>query len=204
MIIDCDTHVIPRDAFDYVGEEFAALRPVFHFDEKGHYWHCDFPGRPEEVPGTTPLPGIRGAGTDFDGMCDMEARLEDFAKLGVDMQVIGPQFTGWWSYLIEPELATAMARSHNVAVLKIMKSYPGRYIGAALVALQNVEGAIREMEWAYDRALRPSSSTTLIRSVSIPLEKRLAATGTFGRFSKEPRRWRCRSCFTPSSTATGS
>jgi hypothetical protein len=113
MIIDCDTHVIPPDAFDYLGEEFAALRPVFHFDDKGHYWHCDFPGRPEEVPGTTPLPGIRGAGTDFDGMCDMEARLEDFAKLGVDMQVIGPQFTAWWSYLIEPELATAMARSHK-------------------------------------------------------------------------------------------
>lgn len=99
-------------------------------------------------------PASGGAGTDFDGMCDMEARLEDFGKLGVDMQVIGPQFTGWWSYLIEPELATAMARSHNVAVLKIMKSYPGRYIGAALVALQNIEGAIREMEWAYDEGFK--------------------------------------------------
>ena len=56
MIIDCDTHVIPRDAFDYLGKEIAALRPVFHFDDKGHYWHCDFPGRPEEVPGTTRCP----------------------------------------------------------------------------------------------------------------------------------------------------
>ena len=121
MIIDCDTHVIPRDAFDYVDEKVAGLRPVFQFDDKGHWWYCDFPGKPEDVPGTTPLPGIRGAGTDFDGMCDMEARLKDFARLGVDVQVIGPQFTGWWSYLIEPELATAMARSHNLAVLNIMR-----------------------------------------------------------------------------------
>jgi len=154
MIIDCDTHVIPRDAFDYMDEKVAALRPVFHFDEKGHWWYCDFPGKPEEVPGTTPLPGIRGAGTDFDGMCDMEARLQDFARLGVDVQVIGPQFTGWWSYLIEPELATAMARSHNLAVLKIMREYPGKFIGAALVALQDVNGAIREMEWAYDQGFK--------------------------------------------------
>jgi predicted TIM-barrel fold metal-dependent hydrolase len=154
MIIDCDTHVIPRDAFDYVDEKVAGLRPVFHFDDKGHWWHCDFPGKPEEVPGTTPLPGIRGAGTDFDGMCDMNARLRDFAKLGVDVQVIGPQFTGWWSYLIEPELATAMARSHNLAVLKIMREYPGKFIGAALVALQYVDGAIREMEWARDQGFK--------------------------------------------------
>lgn len=69
------------------------------------------------------MPGIRGAGTDFDGMCDMEARLKDFVKLGVDIQLIGPQFTGWWSYLIEPELATAMVRSDNLAILKIMQAY---------------------------------------------------------------------------------
>jgi len=97
MIIDCDTHVIPRDAFDYVDKRFESLRPVCHFDENRRYFSCDFPGKPEDVPGTTSLPGIRGAGTDFDGMCDMEARLKDFVKLGVDMQVIGPQFTGWWS-----------------------------------------------------------------------------------------------------------
>jgi predicted TIM-barrel fold metal-dependent hydrolase len=154
MIIDCDTHIIPRDAFDYVEEEFTNLKPVFHFDEKGHYWYCDFPGKPPEVPGTTPLPGIRGAGTDVDGMCDMEARLRDYEKLGVDLQVLGPQFTGWWSYLIEPALADAVAHSHNLAVLKIMRQYPSKFIGTALVALQDVQGAMREMEWAYDNGFK--------------------------------------------------
>lgn len=166
MIIDCDTHVIPRDAFDYLDERFEARKPVFRFDDKGRYFACDFPGKPVEVPGTTPLPGFRGAGTDFDGMCDMEARLADFARLGVDAQVIGPQFTGWWSYLIEPELATAMARSHNVAVLKIMREYPGKFIGAALVALQDVDGAVREMEWAREQGFK-----TVILDFSYPVRE---------------------------------
>lgn len=39
MIIDCDTHVIPRDAFDYVDEKLAALKPIFPFDDKGHWWY---------------------------------------------------------------------------------------------------------------------------------------------------------------------
>src|SRR5215469_2045311 len=84
-------------------------------------------------------------------MCDMEARLKDFVKLGVDIQPIGPQFTGWWSYLIEPELATAMARSDNLAALKIMQAYRDKFIGAALTALQDVEGPIRELEWTRPR-----------------------------------------------------
>lgn len=154
MIIDCDAHIIPRDAFDYVDEPFAHLRPVFHFDEQGRYWHCDFPGAPEEVPGTTPLPSVRGAGTNMDGMCDVEARLTDFAKMGVDRQVLVPQFTGWWNYLTEPRLGSAMARSHNLAVLKIMRQYPGKFIGIALVALQDVEGATRELEWACENGFK--------------------------------------------------
>ncbi len=81
MTIDCDAHIIPKDAFDYVDGEFADLKPVFHFDERGHYWYCEFPGGPEEVPGTTPLPPERGSGTNYDGMCDVQARLSDYEKL---------------------------------------------------------------------------------------------------------------------------
>ena len=41
-----------------------------------------------------------------------------------------------------------MARSHNQALLRLMKRYPGKVLGAALVPLQDVAGAIDEMEWA--------------------------------------------------------
>ena len=150
MTIDCDAHIIPRDAFDYVDGEFAGLKPVFHFDERGYYWYCEFPGGPPEVPGTTPLPPERGSGTNYDGMCDVHVRLGDYEKLGIEQQILVPQFTFWWSYLTEPRLGSAMARSHNRSVLKIMREFPGKFLGAALVALQDVEGAIREMEWAYE------------------------------------------------------
>ena len=44
MIIDCDTHFLPRDAYDYCGSEWDALRPHFAFDEKGQLTTVDFPG----------------------------------------------------------------------------------------------------------------------------------------------------------------
>ena len=50
MIIDCDTHFMPRDAFDRVPGALDALRPHLRFDAKGEYTGLDFPGRPPEVP----------------------------------------------------------------------------------------------------------------------------------------------------------
>ena len=97
MIIDCDTHIIPRDAFDYMEEEVARQRPRLHFDEKGLYTHCDFSARPPLVSNTTPLPSFAdsrgGSGVDLLGMSDMDARVKDLEKLGVDQQVVLPQFT---------------------------------------------------------------------------------------------------------------
>ncbi len=154
MIIDCDTHIIPKDSFQYIEGDLASKRPNFHFDDKGHYVCCDFPGKPAEVPGTTPHLGFNGSGTNYDGMCDVGVRLRDYERMGIDLQVLVPQLVGWWSYLIEPSLANAMARSHNLAILRIMREYPDKFIGCALVALQDVEGSIRELQWAFDNGFK--------------------------------------------------
>ena len=71
-------------------------------------------------------------------------------RLGIDQQIVLPQFSGWWSYLIEPELACRMARSHNESLLRVMQEFAGKIFGSALVALQDVQTAIDEMEWAQD------------------------------------------------------
>jgi len=152
--IDCDSHIIPKDAFDYVEEDLASLKPIFHYDEQGLFWYLDFPGAPPGVPGTTPSPPVKGSGTNHLGMVNLQTRLEDFDKLGIDQQLLVPQFNGWWSYLIEPRLATALARSHNVSILKLMNEYPGKFLGTALVALQDVESATRELEWAYENGFK--------------------------------------------------
>ncbi len=98
MIIDCDTHIIPRDVFDSINMGVEQIRPLLHFDDAGLYTHSDFLGAPPLVPGTTPLPSFSqargGSGTDLLGMTDIEVRLKDCQRLGVDRQVLLPQFRG--------------------------------------------------------------------------------------------------------------
>lgn len=148
MIIDTDTHVMLPDAFEYVGPELRPLAPRLSFNEEdGSYDVVEFPGRPERVPGSFPQPRtgnkLRGAGF-------IEDRLEDFERLRVDKQMLMTNFTGWWSYLIEPQLGTAMAHSHNVSMLKVMQQYPDQFMGIALLALQDVDGSIAELRWAKE------------------------------------------------------
>jgi predicted TIM-barrel fold metal-dependent hydrolase len=154
MIIDCDTHLMPRDAFDNVSGNLSARKPLLRFDDNGLYVDLEFPGDAPQVSGTSPL-GAPGSGAMFRSLWDLQARMTDYDhRLGIEMQFVLPQFSGWWSYLIEPELANRMARSHNESVLRIMKEFPGRILGVALVALQDVEGAIRELEWAKENGFK--------------------------------------------------
>lgn len=149
MIIDCDTHYMPRDAFDRVSGALAARRPVLKFDDGGIYTGMDFPGRPTALPEATPL-AAPGTGSEYPGMCDMEARLKDYVEMGIERTCLLAQFSGWWSYLIDPQLATSMAHSWNLSVLELQKKYPKHVSGIALIALQDVDAATREMAWAKD------------------------------------------------------
>lgn len=150
VIIDCDTHFMPRDAFDGVDGKLATIRPKLQFNDQELYVDVEFPGYPGEVPGTSPLLAP-GSGAMFKSLWDPESRMADYDnRLGIEQHVVLPQFSGWWSYLIEAELACRMARSHNQALLRLMKEYPGRILGVALIPLQDVAASIREMEWAMD------------------------------------------------------
>ena len=147
MIIDCDTHIMPSDAFDDMPEEFRDKAPIPRYSEEGLLIDIDFPGGPPEVPGVTPL-GAPGSGASMKGLVDLQVRLDEMPVLGVDRQFILPQFSGWWTYMIEPALASAIARSYNLSNLRLMEHYGDRIIGVALVQLQDVPAAILEMEWA--------------------------------------------------------
>ena len=154
MIIDCDTHYLPADAYDHLGPEWEEKRPRFVWDDKGLLTGVDFPGAPPPVPGATPLEPP-GTGARYRGMYYMDERLRDYEKLGIDRQFLFPQLTATvFSYLVEPRLANAMAHSWNLAIHAQMKRHPRELIGGALVALQDVPGAIREMEWARENGFR--------------------------------------------------
>ncbi|MBM2809801.1 MAG: amidohydrolase [Chloroflexi bacterium] len=149
MIVDCDSHFMPKDAFDYVDGPLASRRPFLKFDPRNPdvLNDIEFPGAPAPAPGTTPLPAP-GSGSRYLGNANIEARMDYYDQVGIEKHFILPQFTGWWSYLIEPELANAMAHSLNLAVLNVVKESAGRIEGVALVALQDVPSAIAELEWA--------------------------------------------------------
>jgi len=147
MILDMDTHILPTDIYDYVEGRTADKRPLFKFDRDGVLTSWDFPGN-HVVKGTTPLPPP-GAGGKHRGLTDMEFRLEEYEKLGIDQQLLLPQFSAiYFNYTLDPELALQMAHSYNLSILKLMQKYPRQLIGSALVALQDVPTAIAEMEWA--------------------------------------------------------
>jgi predicted TIM-barrel fold metal-dependent hydrolase len=148
LIIDADTHITPKDAYDYIDGPLDALRPRFTFNDKGFLTTVDFPGKPAQLPGATPSKAP-GTGSTYPGMSHMDARLEAYRQLGIEKQVLFPQYSAMrFDYLIEPELAAAMAHSYNLSIVKLLKEYPDQLIGGAQVALQDVPSAIREMEWA--------------------------------------------------------
>jgi predicted TIM-barrel fold metal-dependent hydrolase len=154
VIVDCDTHFLPPDAYDRMGAEWERLRPRFVWDGQGLLTGVEFPGEPPRVPGATPLEPP-GTGARYRGMYDMGERLRDYEKLGIERQFLFPQLTATvFSYLVEPRLAAAMAHSYNLSVLELVRQHPGRLIGGALVALQDVDGAVREMKWARDNGFR--------------------------------------------------
>jgi len=154
MIIDCDTHYLPPDAYDHMGPEWEEKRPRFVWDDKGFLTDVDFPGAPPPVPGATPL-DPPGTGARYRGMYYMDERLRDYEKLGIEQQFLFPQLTATvFSYLVEPRLANAMAHSWNLTILRQMKQHPRELIGGAMVALQDVPGATREMEWARENGFR--------------------------------------------------
>ena len=152
MIIDCDTHIMPSDAFDDVPEEFRGKAPIPRYSEEGLLIDIDFPGGPPEVPGVTPL-GPPGSGAKMKGLVDLQVRLDEMPVLGVDSQFVLPQFSGWWTYMIEPALASAIARSYNLSNLRMMERHDC-LVGVAIVQLQDVPAAIREMEWAQKEGFR--------------------------------------------------
>jgi len=152
MIIDFDTHILPRDSFARVAKRFSHLIPQYTFDGAGICTAMTFPGEPPPVPGATPQPGP-GTGSRYLGMYDIASRIDAMDQQGIDVQVLVPQFQAVGSYLVEPELGAAMARSYNEAVAGIVAAKPRRFVGGAMIPLQHHEAAIAELEWAHDNGL---------------------------------------------------
>ena len=149
IVIDADSHNMPEGFLDDEDalRRFRSRWPRLITDAIGRSW-VHFPERERQLtphhrtlrselfPGRRP-PGYRDSAV-------REAWLDD---AGIDMQVLVPSPSPY-AYAIEPELGLAMAQAFNNALARQIERHPGRFIGLAVVPMQDVVASIEELDRA--------------------------------------------------------
>jgi aminocarboxymuconate-semialdehyde decarboxylase len=93
-----------------------------------------FPSRPS----TTTWP---------EGGHNVDLRLEDMARTGVDVQAISP-FVGTFLYEIPTEVNVEFCKLYNEEFARLKREHPGKFAPLATVPLQDGEAAAAELERA--------------------------------------------------------
>src|SRR5437660_1488058 len=160
MVIDADGHANePRDLFDrYLENKFKDCGPKVVEVGKVLYWMVEGKLFPRPV-------GNWGHGTpngylfqkgkpdmaiSSPGLDDVEGRLKDLDKEGIDVQVVYPNIMALASHLDDGELAAAMCRAYNNYCAEKCQAYNGRVKAIAAVALQNPAEAAKELRRALE------------------------------------------------------
>jgi predicted TIM-barrel fold metal-dependent hydrolase len=146
-IIDCDSHFISPGIFDFVPAKFQDQLPKLVFDDKKTLTEVKIDADPiypvdfEELALRALLPGG----------CSFDERIKDLEKLKVDFQLIAPQERLMrFNYTLEKNLAAAISHSYNLSVKNIMEQYPNKFFGPALLPMQDIDLAIKELNWAIE------------------------------------------------------
>jgi len=143
--IDADSHYLDPDVFKYTDKENAYRLPKFEFDSCQRLTAVNFETDPNPF-SRNPLPPH--GYNDYSGISNIESRIEDFKKLGINFQILNPQEMAMrFSYLVEKNLAVDMAQSYNRRIIEIFKKYPNHFYGPALLALQDPEWSLKEIQW---------------------------------------------------------
>jgi hypothetical protein len=116
-------------------DEFRHLAPAWLPQGKGRV-ALVAPNLPEPPRRSgTLLPRVRIKG-DF----DPEVRLKDMDAMGIERQLLNPEF-GQYAYETEPRLAAAMCQSANQAIGNVIRAHADRFIGSAVIPTQNIKAS---------------------------------------------------------------
>jgi aminocarboxymuconate-semialdehyde decarboxylase len=146
--VDCDSHILPEDAFADVSPAFRQEGPRIETDAQGNSGVV-YPARQRNIPDYARIipnpfnPRPRSSGN------KPEVRIADMAKANIDIQVLVPS-NGSFYYDVEPELGLNVCQSYNNAIGRIVKKYPGKFLGLATLPMQAPRLAAEEL----DRAVR--------------------------------------------------
>lgn len=145
--IDCDSHFSPHDAFDEVDPKFFRRGPRIVFDGSGRE-AVVYPAKTENMPYFMwDYPTQFRLAKRTPGLWDADVRVRDMAKTGFDRQVLLAQNSPF-AYDVDPELGASVCRSFNNALARVLKKYPDKFIGLAVLPMQDLYRAIEELDRA--------------------------------------------------------
>jgi aminocarboxymuconate-semialdehyde decarboxylase len=144
--VDCDSHILPEDAFADIPPAYSDEGPHIQTDGNGNSCVV-YPARQRNIPDyarTIPNPfnpRPRSSGN------KPRVRIADMEKANIDIQVLVPS-NGSFYYDVEPELGAAVCRSYNNAIGRIVTRYPGKFLGLATLPMQAPKKAAAELHRA--------------------------------------------------------
>lgn len=145
--VDCDSHFLPYDAFDEVDRRFGDRGPRFVFDGLGRDVVV-YKARAQQIPDFMwDYPTCLQPGRRYPGVSDGDVRAADLEKIGFDRQVLVPN-NAPFAYDVDPDLGASVCRSYNHAVARVLDRHPHKFIGLAVLPMQDVDRAIEELDHA--------------------------------------------------------
>jgi len=132
-VVDVHCHYLSPE----VGAKYAYLHPVKH-DATAVY--------ATELSRQVNMKQIQELGAKFN---QVAVRLKDMDKMGIDIQVVSPAPIQYF-YFTEPELGAQISRDINESIALVVAQRPDRFVGMGTIPLQDVDLAIKELEYAVN------------------------------------------------------
>jgi aminocarboxymuconate-semialdehyde decarboxylase len=126
---DLHAHIISAEAIAEMGAAFPDAGPVLEDREDGVYLR--YPGRPA----MGPVP---------QAMVDVEPRLADMDRQGVDVQVLAVP-PSQFHYHVEAAAGVAFASLQNDALIELSRRIPTRFEAFATLPLQDPDASVAEI-----------------------------------------------------------
>jgi len=175
--IDIHAHLVPRTLWEAVD----ARRPWYGFRHE-----------PGAGLGTMVGDGKRTSFNSAKVRFTSEERLEDMDAQGVDVQVVSIH-TPFFGYHLDPAQGRALAREVNDEIAGMTRQWPARFAGLATLPVQDVKGAIDELERAVTvLGLKGAELDTVVNAENwdapkfLPLFKAAEAMGAALFFHPQP------------------
>ena len=168
MIIDADGHLFEtEEVFEkYMEPSLRKYRPRLIADDEGHnFWVMDGQTRYRRPktpgafnPGSAAPPGgelakFRRASFGSQTLSNIDERLDDLDKEGIDVQFLFPSFLLHVNSWDDGVLGNGVCHAYNTWLGKVCGAAPDRWIGVGLVGRQDPAGAAREVSHLKEMGL---------------------------------------------------